>query len=109
MHNFGAVKFRLRQSQTKLLPWKVSKAYVYTFKDGTMVKVKTDWYKTLHHLKDSVNATRHLFEAVIDERIDDVKAMFASDQFTMDRIQGHGRPGDPKVQPHDQEGGRLCN
>lgn len=60
--------------------------YVYTFKDGTMVKLKTDWYKALHHLKDSVNATRHLFEAVIDERIDDVKAMFATDQFTMDRI-----------------------
>jgi T4 RnlA family RNA ligase len=60
--------------------------YVYTFTDGTMAKVKTDWYKTLHHLKDSINATRHLFEAIIDERIDDVKAMFATDQFTMDRI-----------------------
>lgn len=60
--------------------------YVYTFEDGTMAKMKTEWYKTLHHLKDSVNATRHLFEAVIEERIDDVKAMFATDQFTMDRI-----------------------
>ena len=60
--------------------------YVYTFEDGTMAKLKTDWYKTLHHLKDSINATRHLFEAIIDERIDDVKAMFASDQYTMDRI-----------------------
>jgi T4 RnlA family RNA ligase len=60
--------------------------FVYTLKDDTMVKVKTEWYKTLHHLKDSINATRHLFEAIIDERIDDVKAMFATDQFTMDRI-----------------------
>lgn len=60
--------------------------YVYTFHNGLMVKVKTNWYKTLHHLKDSVNATRHLFEAVIEERIDDVKAMFSTDEFTMNRI-----------------------
>lgn len=61
--------------------------YVYTLRDGTMVKVKTDWYKTLHHLKDSVNAIRHLFEAVVDERVDDIKAMFATDEFTIRRIE----------------------
>lgn len=60
--------------------------FVYTMVDGTMVKVKTDWYKTLHHLKDSVNHARHLFEAIVDERVDDVKAMFATDEFTMNRI-----------------------
>lgn len=60
--------------------------YVYYWPDGLMAKKKTRWYQTLHHLKDSVNATRHLFEAVIEERIDDVKAMFATDQITIDRI-----------------------
>lgn len=60
--------------------------YVVYWPDGLMAKVKTDWYKSLHHLKDSVNATRHLVEAIIDERIDDVKAMFATDEFTMNRI-----------------------
>jgi T4 RnlA family RNA ligase len=60
--------------------------YVYTFEDGTMAKLKTDWYKTLHHLKDSVDTPRRLYEAIIDECVDDVKAMFATDQFTLDRI-----------------------
>ena len=60
--------------------------YVFTLEDGTMFKEKTDWYKSLHHLKDSVNSERHLFEAIIDETVDDVKAMFATDAFTINRI-----------------------
>jgi T4 RnlA family RNA ligase len=61
--------------------------YVYTLKDQTMVKVKTNWYKTLHNLKDSISAVRHLYEAIIDERIDDVKSMFATDEYTIRRIE----------------------
>jgi T4 RnlA family RNA ligase len=60
--------------------------YVLTMEDGLMVKVKTEWYKTLHHLKDSVDSVKRLFEAIIDERVDDVKAMFATDSFTINRI-----------------------
>lgn len=60
--------------------------YVFTLEDGTMFKEKTDWYKSLHHLKDSVSSERRLFEAIIDEAVDDVKAMFATDEFTIKRI-----------------------
>ena len=60
--------------------------FVLTMDDGLMVKVKTDWYKNLHHLKDSVNSIKQMFEAVIEERADDVKAMFPTDEITLSRI-----------------------
>lgn len=64
--------------------------YVYTFlRDGepVMTKVKTDWYISLHHLKDSVNTPRRLYEAIIFETIDDVKNMFATDPYSISRIE----------------------
>jgi len=60
--------------------------YVFTLEDGTMFKEKTNWYKSLHHLKDSVSCERYLFDAIIDETVDDVKTMFRTDEFTMKRI-----------------------
>jgi T4 RnlA family RNA ligase len=49
-------------------------------------KLKTEWYKNLHHLKDSVSSAGKLLEAILYERIDDVKAMFITDVFTINRI-----------------------
>ena len=49
-------------------------------------KIKTEWYRTLHHLKDSVSTTKNLIEAILYERIDDVRAMFSTDTFTLNRI-----------------------
>ncbi len=60
--------------------------FVLTMQDGQMVKVKTEWYKNLHHLKDSIEFPGRLFEAIIHERVDDVKAMFKTDAFTINRI-----------------------
>ena len=45
-------------------------------RDGMMFKVKTEWYQALHHLKDSVTNPKALFEAIILETTDDLKAMF---------------------------------
>lgn len=42
-------------------------------------KVKTKKYMSLHHAKDSVTNPRRLFEAVIDEGVDDLRSMFAHD------------------------------
>lgn len=42
-------------------------------------KIKTEKYMSLHHAKDSVNNPRRLFEAVVDEGIDDLRSMFATD------------------------------
>ena len=49
-------------------------------------KQKTAWYQNLHHLKDSINGTKALIESIVFSRIDDVKALFATDTFTLDRI-----------------------
>lgn len=50
-------------------------------------KLKTQWYCNLHHLKDSIASSKRLIEAIIYERIDDVKALFKTDSFTIGRIQ----------------------
>ena len=43
------------------------------------VKVKADAYLILHKLKDGVNQPNALFEAVIHEAVDDLRASFADD------------------------------
>lgn len=43
------------------------------------MKVKADAYKVLHRLKDGVNQPNALFEAIIHEQIDDLRASFAED------------------------------
>ena len=44
------------------------------------MKVKADAYQILHRLKDGVNQPHALFEAVINEAIDDLRASFAEDK-----------------------------
>lgn len=43
------------------------------------MKVKADAYQILHRLKDGVNQPNALFEAIIHEQIDDIRASFAAD------------------------------
>lgn len=43
------------------------------------MKVKADAYQVLHRLKDGVNQPHALFEAVIHEQVDDLRASFAGD------------------------------
>jgi T4 RnlA family RNA ligase len=54
--------------------------YVVRLSSGQHLKLKTDWYVTLHHNKDSVNSPRRLFEACLDEATDDLKQMFEDDE-----------------------------
>lgn len=43
------------------------------------MKVKADAYQILHRLKDGVNQPNALFEAVIHEQVDDLRASFSGD------------------------------
>lgn len=61
--------------------------WVFRFEDGLRVKVKTDWYRSLHRAKESIDVPRRLFECIIDESIDDLKAMFSTDTLMIQRIQ----------------------
>ena len=53
--------------------------YVIQLASGQRFKVKTEWYLKLHHIKDSINSQRRLFEAVVYETSDDIKASFYDD------------------------------
>jgi T4 RnlA family RNA ligase len=56
------------------------------FADGIYTKHKTDWYCSLHHTKDSVNSDRRLFEVIVNEAHDDLRAMFSDDKYVLGRI-----------------------
>jgi RNA ligase len=60
--------------------------YVIRLASGQRVKVKCDWYLSLHHAKDSVNNPRRLFEAILDEGIDDLRSLFHTDPLAMRTI-----------------------
>ena len=60
--------------------------FVLRMKDGQRVKIKCDWYLSLHHAKDSINNPRRLFEAILDEGIDDLRSLFFADELAMRTI-----------------------
>jgi T4 RnlA family RNA ligase len=60
--------------------------FVVRYYDGKLVKIKTDWYKTLHHTKDSVNIPRRLFECVVTETTDDLRSLFHDDPIALQKI-----------------------
>ena len=59
--------------------------YVFCFQDQ-LVKVKTDWYVSLHRSRESIDIPRRLFDCVIDEAADDLKQLFSTDEFLLNKI-----------------------
>jgi len=53
--------------------------FVVTLENGLRFKIKTAKYLSLHHAKDSINNPRRLFEAILDEGIDDLRSLFYTD------------------------------
>jgi RNA ligase len=60
--------------------------YVVNIKNSERVKIKTDWYLSLHKAKDSIGSDRRLFECVVTESHDDLKSIFKDDLITLKRI-----------------------
>ncbi|KAL0476655.1 T4 RNA ligase [Acrasis kona] len=51
---------------------------VMRFHDGTMIKIKTDWYSSLHHLKSSLSFQRgnkDVLEMIVNNQVDDSVAV----------------------------------
>lgn len=47
--------------------------WVYEFIDGTLIKIKTDWYNVRHHIMtDCLNRENDLVRLILDEKIDDL-------------------------------------
>lgn len=60
--------------------------FVIRLKSGLMFKIKTIAYAILHHLKDSVNSPKRLWEACINETGDDLRALFKDDPISIEKI-----------------------
>ena len=60
--------------------------YVIRTNADQIVKIKTEWYLTLHHVKDSINSRKRLFNAIITESIDDALSMFHDDALLVKQI-----------------------
>lgn len=54
--------------------------------DGVFYKHKTNKYCVLHHLKDSINNARRLWEACVNETADDLRALFHDDPVSIAKI-----------------------
>lgn len=60
--------------------------FVFKLKSGTFFKVKTDKYCALHHTKDSINVDSNLFNAVLEGATDDLRQLFATDEYCITKI-----------------------
>jgi T4 RnlA family RNA ligase len=60
--------------------------YVIRLASGLRVKIKTEWYANLHNHMGSINSSRNLYEAVVKETIDDVRARFWDVPVALERI-----------------------
>lgn len=57
-----------------------------TTNDSYLSKIKNRKYIALHHTKDSVNSAKRLFETIINEASDDLRLMFADDNYVLNKI-----------------------
>lgn len=85
---------------TKIIPFDDAEAYitsvddmlkvegvVFRMKNGQRVKKKGQWYLALHHTKDSITVPRRLFECVLEEATDDLRALFHDDELAIRMIE----------------------
>lgn len=60
---------------------------VVVLQSGEWFKLKTPWYAALHKTKDSINSPRKLFECIVSEAADDLKALFHADPVSIAKIE----------------------
>ncbi|UPW39427.1 putative RNA ligase 1 and tail fiber attachment catalyst [Escherichia phage vB_EcoM_ESCO47] len=61
--------------------------YVAVMEDGSHFKIKTDWYVALHTTRDSISNPEKLFLAIANGASDDLKAMYADDAYSFEKIE----------------------
>lgn len=60
--------------------------FIFVLEGGLKFKLKTKWYSALHHTKDSINNNERLFESVVAGASDDLRGMFATDEWAIKKI-----------------------
>jgi T4 RnlA family RNA ligase len=61
--------------------------FVVYLKDGTIFKLKCEWYLQLHRCKESVDTPRRLFEVAVNEGTDDLRSMFFDNNYVLEQIE----------------------
>lgn len=80
------MRHTLRESIFAAYEMKDIEGFVLQLTDGTMVKVKTQWYCALHLSKDSINIDSRLYDVVLQDGSDDLRQMFSNDPYCLDKI-----------------------
>lgn len=60
--------------------------FIFELENGLKFKLKTNWYSALHHTKDSINNNQRLFESIVANASDDLKAMFFGDDYAITKV-----------------------
>lgn len=60
--------------------------YVLELITGQYIKIKTNWYLTLHRTKESIDIPGRLFESIINETQDDLRSLFADDEYSLNKV-----------------------
>lgn len=61
--------------------------FIFELENGLKFKLKTNWYSALHHTKDSINNNQRLFESIVANASDDLKAMFFGDDYAITKVE----------------------
>jgi RNA ligase len=73
-------------SETKSL--ENSEGWIIRFDDGTMLKIKSDWYLRIHKTKDNLNFEKNVIDLIINDAMDDAKSfMLAEDRHRVERFE----------------------
>lgn len=85
-HYIGGVQFDDPVAFVKSIPSMTGIEGYIVYVGDKVTKHKTDEYCALHRAKDGVAYPRRLFEVVLEDASDDLKAMFWTDQHVVDKI-----------------------
>ncbi|HAN4489897.1 TPA: RNA ligase, T4 RnlA family [Escherichia coli] len=86
IHHTFPVRNTFRESVEEVHKMLDIEGFVCILNNGTMCKIKTDWYSSLHLTKDSIIIDSHLYEAVLNGSSDDLKQLFSTDEYAMQKI-----------------------
>jgi T4 RnlA family RNA ligase len=65
-----------------------SEGWIIRFDDGTMLKIKSDWYLRIHKTKDNLNFEKNVIDLIVNDAMDDAKSyMLAEDRHRVERFE----------------------
>lgn len=81
------MKETIRECVDEVYKMKDIEGFVVQLKDGTMFKIKTEWYCALHFTRDSIMVDSRLYEVVLQGGSDDLRQLFSTDPYCLEKIE----------------------